>query len=265
MVGIYNVVWSGSNAIAYCLGGWLWERFGRNGLYWIPISIMAAQFILTLWLERVARHVPKPIKPVEPVHHPEAAALKQKIPPQTLPANGVGRESIFLCCHQHRVRRDSATGRAVPPDAHAKRRVLFAVVLRAHGRVHPAVAMDRVALPVCAGWWPRFVSLIVGFAALLLAPQFWVVIAAQVVFGVATGLIYYSSLFYSMDAGDAKGEHGGFLHEAMIGAGICGGPLIGATALSYAPNAPNAGVYAVTALLVAGFGGLIWLRMRKVS
>lgn len=57
---------------------------------------------------------------------------------------------------------------------------------------------------------------------------------------------------------------GGF-HEAMIGAGVCGGPLIGATALSYAPNTPTAGVYAVTALLVAGFGGLIWLRLRKAN
>jgi len=49
------------------------------------------------------------------------------------------------------------------------------------------------------------------------------------------------------------------------GAGICGGPLIGATALSCAPNTPNAGAYAVTALLVAGFGGLIWLRLRKTK
>jgi hypothetical protein len=68
-------------------------------------------------------------------------------------------------------------------------------------------------------------------------------------------------LFYSMDAGDAKGEHGG-LHEAAIGAGICGGPLIGAVALTLTPDAPNAGVWAVAGLLFLGLAGLIWLRWR---
>jgi hypothetical protein len=63
-----------------------------------------------------------------------------------------------------------------------------------------------------------------------------------------------------MDAGEAKGEHGG-LHEAAIGAGICGGPLIGALALTLAPNTPNIGVWAVAGLLLVGLAGLIWLRL----
>ncbi len=104
--------------------------------------------------------------------------------------------------------------------------------------------------------------MIFSFAALLLAPQFWVVIAAQVVFGLAVGLIYYSSLFYSMDASDTKGEHGG-LHEAAIGLGICAGPALGATALTFFPQSPDSGALAVTALLVCGLGGLVWLRGRK--
>lgn len=103
-------------------------------------------------------------------------------------------------------------------------------------------------------------GLIAGFAALLLAPQFWVIIVAQIVFGVATGLIYYSSLFYSMDVGEKKGEHGG-LHEAAIGAGACGGPLLGAVALSVAPAAPYAGAFAVTGLLGGGLVALLRLRL----
>jgi len=35
---------------------------------------------------------------------------------------------------------------------------------------------------------------------------------------------------YSMDVGETKGEHGG-LHEAMIGAGMCLGPAVGALSL----------------------------------
>jgi hypothetical protein len=74
-------------------------------------------------------------------------------------------------------------------------------------------------------------------------------------------LIYYSSLFYAMDVGDTKGEHGG-LHEAAIGAGVCGGPLLGAVALTLAPAAPAAGALAVTGLLAIGLAGLVRLRFR---
>ncbi len=47
-------------------------------------------------------------------------------------------------------------------------------------------------------------------------------VVAQIAFGISVGLIYYSSLFYSMDVGETKGEHGG-LHEAMIGAAPASG------------------------------------------
>ena len=106
--------------------------------------------------------------------------------------------------------------------------------------------------------------LIASFTAILLARQLWLVIVAQVFFGLATGLIYYSSLFYSMDVGEAKGEHGG-LHEAFIGAGIFLGPATGATALYLAPRNLDVGTWAVSALLAVGLGGLIWLRTRNAG
>jgi predicted MFS family arabinose efflux permease len=93
-------------------------------------------------------------------------------------------------------------------------------------------------------------------------PVLWVFVAAQIVFGAAVGLLYYSSLFYSMDAGEAKGEHGG-LHEAFIGAGIFSGTAVGAAALQLLPQTPDASVAAVGGLLLCGFGGLYWLRYRK--
>ena len=71
--------------------------------------------------------------------------------------------------------------------------------------------------------------------------------------------MYYSSLFYSMDVGEASSEHGG-LHEAFIGAGIFLGPATGAAALTLAPQSPNAATWAVSALLTVGLGGLVWLR-----
>jgi MFS family permease len=98
--------------------------------------------------------------------------------------------------------------------------------------------------------------LILSFAVILLSPNLIVLIAAQIFFGVAIGLIYYSSLFYSMDAGDTKGEHGG-IHEAAIGLGNCVGPGIGAAALQFLPQYENSGAIAVSVLLLCGLGGLI--------
>ena len=121
------------------------------------------------------------------------------------------------------------------------------------------------------GWHYRFrwllaayLTLIASFAAMLLTPSLTVLVLAQLVFGCAIGLIYYSSLFYSMDLGDTKGEHGG-IHEAAIGLGNCTGPALGAATLVFLPQYANSGAIAVTLLLLAGLGGLgvIWRRGRS--
>ena len=113
------------------------------------------------------------------------------------------------------------------------------------------------------GWHYRFRwlvtafgLLIVSFAAILVAPNLALMLAAQIIFGGAIGLIYYSSLFYSMDASETKSEHGG-IHEAAIGAGNCVGPAVGAAALLWVPQYANSGAIAVSVLLLGGFGGLV--------
>ncbi len=114
------------------------------------------------------------------------------------------------------------------------------------------------------GWHYRFRWLADGIRAahprlrlaILIAPDLAMLVAAQLFFGAAIGLIYYSSLFYSMDASDTKSEHGG-IHEAAIGAGNFVGPAVGAAALQFAAQSPNAGAYAVSGLLLCGLGGLV--------
>jgi hypothetical protein len=101
-----------------------------------------------------------------------------------------------------------------------------------------------------------YLMLLSGFLVILLAPELWMVMAAQLFFGAATSLLYYSSLFYSMDVGDTKGVHGG-IHEAAIGAGIFGGPAVGALALFLFPSYATAGVWAVSTLLLAGLGSIL--------
>ena len=98
--------------------------------------------------------------------------------------------------------------------------------------------------------------LIISFATILIVPHLAVLLLAQIFFGAAIGLIYYSSLFYSMDASEAKGEHGG-IHEAAIGVGNCIGPAVGAASLQWMPQYANSGTIAVSALLLLGLGALV--------
>ena len=116
------------------------------------------------------------------------------------------------------------------------------------------------ALWFWTGWHYRFrwlvtafALLIVAFAVILAVPHLAVVLAAQIFFGVAIGLIYYSSLFYSMDASETKGEHGG-IHEAAIGVGNFIGPGVGAASLQFLPQYANSGAVAVSVLLLLRAG-----------
>jgi len=263
MVGIYNCTWAGAAAFGYFTGGKLYDAWGAGAVFWLPAGIFLAQFLLLLWLEQrhdaVLAATPEP--PREPAPTPEDAALHQPLSP-----------AAFL-----------KMAWLANPFAYIAINTLLAVM--------PGVAQHLALSPTQAGlfcsvwffgrfgafallwqwrgWHYRFRwlgaafgLLIVSLAAILLAQQLWVVIAAQIFFGFATGHIYYSSLFYSMDVGEASSEHGG-LHEAFIGAGICLGPATGAAALTFAPQSANAATWAVTALLTAGLGGLFWLRRQS--
>ena len=93
-------------------------------------------------------------------------------------------------------------------------------------------------------WWHyrfrflagAFALMIAGFAGIVLARSPAMLLAAQAAFGVSVGLIYYSSLYYSMNVSSERGAHGG-LHEAMIGAGLFAGP-----ACRSVRDSPRAGV-----------------------
>ena len=101
--------------------------------------------------------------------------------------------------------------------------------------------------------------MLASFAAMLLLNNLWLIVLVQISFGWCVGLIYYSSLYYSMHVGETKGEHGGF-HEAAIGAGIFGGPAIGAASLYLLPHVKGSSVYGVAAVLLIGLVGLIRIK-----
>ena len=253
-VGIYNIVWAVTNAAAFFIGGTLVEKFGYECIFYLPLALMVLQLALMFWLEKIhaanrARAGNSAEPPPPDPHRPSPAQAK------TFLAHGVAGQSVRLHRHQHAHRRHPRPRREIPclPDVRGLRLSLWCFV-----RLGTFVVLWR-----WTGWHYRFrwlatsfAVLILSFATILLRRTSAVLIVAQIFFGGAIGLIYYSSLFYSMDGATTKSEHGG-IHEAAIGLGNCVGPAMGAAALQFLPQYANSGAIAVSVLLLGGFGGLV--------
>jgi predicted MFS family arabinose efflux permease len=266
MVGIYNIVWSGGAAVAFFTGGALQALLGRASLFWLPATLHGMQWVLLLFLERRGRLVLASHKatsaPLDatgttsPEHHVEPAAAKAFLWMAWLanPFAYVAMNTIV----------------PLLPDVAARLNLSIALAgfvgsVWMFARFFAFVLLWRwTAWHYNFGWLiGSYLTMVVSFGSLLLASNLVVVVVAQLAFGLAVGLIYFSSLFYSMDVGgESQGEHGGF-HEALIGLGIFCGPAVGAITLRFLPGSSNVGVWAVSALLVLGFAGLLRLRSRR--
>jgi len=252
-VGIYNLVWASTNAFALFIGGTLVETFGYKTIFYLPLALCVGQLATTIWLEKYAvdsvdKGIPAPLMPPDP-HRPSPAKTRAFLRMAWL-ANPVAYIAIYTLIPE--LPAVAATFHLSPMFAG------FACSLWCFVRFG-----TFTALWLWTGWHYRFrwlamafALLIVSFVSILTVPSLIILIVAQIFFGWTIGLIYYSSLFYSMDAGDTKGEHGG-IHEAAIGLGNCIGPATGAVTLQFLPGLVHGGAFAVTGLLLCGFGAML--------
>jgi MFS family permease len=259
-VGLYNITWAATNALAYFIGGTLIEKLGYRSLFYVPFTLMIVQLVLATWLQKKQL----PALPREPGH--------LNPPPEP------GRPTLA------RANSFKQMAWLANPFAYIAINTLLAVIPGVAAKFHlsPMLAGFAcslwcfirlgmfVALWLWPGWHYRFrwlatayALLLVSFISILSAPNVPVLIVAQIFFGGAIGLIYYSSLFYSMDASETKSEHGG-IHEAAIGLGNCVGPAVGAASLQFLPQFAASGAIAVSVLLLCGFGGLVAIRKRTL-
>lgn len=256
-IGIYNITWAVTNAGALFIGGTLIMKLGYQSLFYLPAALFALEMALTFWLEKL----PKPA-----VDESGSTVASHAGGPAPRLARSFQRMAWLA-----------------NPFAYIAINTLLAVLPGIAAKFHlsPMSAgficslwgfmrfLSFIVLWRWTGWHYRFRwlatafgLLVISFAAILIAPSLVVVLMAQLFFGAAVGLIYYSSLFYAMDASDTKSEHGG-IHEAAIGVGNSVGPAVGAAALWLAPQNASMGAWAVSGLLTAGLGGLLWLRKKS--
>lgn len=256
LVGIYSVVWAACSAFAYFFGGGLFERLGSGSIFWLPPGLHLLQF-LVLWsyTRRQGEAPPAPAGSLplnrEPLH------AGRRVCPLTF-QRMAWLANPFACVA-------AFTLLAMIPEL--ARRMGLSTTLAGwfcsiwfFARLAAFVVMWR-----WPGWHYRFrwllggyLLLIIGFVTVLTADGLFLLGLGQLAFGLAVGILYYASLFYSMDVGEARAEQGG-IHEAMMGAGNFVGPGIGALSLIVAPQA---GVWSVTGLLVVGLALLVVNRLK---
>src|SRR5882762_7109421 len=269
-IGVYNIVWAGTGALAYFSGGALIDTFGTQSLFYFPAVIQATQLALTFWLESKSLGAPASLPATDLPEHSAsrdagAPSLIGASPPSLNP-RPIAKAKMFL-----------RLAWLANPFAYIAVNTLIAVMPGLADRLKLSTMVAGfccslwcfarlgafLALWFWSGWHYRFrwllaafLALIGAFVLILLVPNLAVLVLAQMLFGAALGLIYYSSLFYSMDISETKGVHGG-IHEAAIGLGNFAGPAMGATFLHFLPAHANSGALAVTGLLLAGLVGLL--------
>lgn len=260
IVGVYSVVWAACSALAYFFGGGLFEWLGSGSIFWLPPGLHVLQLVV-LW--GFARgHLKTPTAPsAKPPPEAETRPLKHGPDPRSF-QRMAWLANPFACVA-------AFTLLAMIPEL-ARRMGLSTTMAGWFGSIWFFARLAAfVVMWRWPGWHYRFrwllggyVLLIVGFAAVLTAGDLLWLSVGQVAFGLAVGLLYYASLFYSMDVGEARAEQGG-IHEAMMGAGNFVGPGVAALTLMIAPQSPHAGVWAVSGLLAAGLAGLLGIRFRS--
>ena len=122
---------------------------------------------------------------------------------------------------------------AMLPGVYTGLGVAVTVATSLSGLIDVFRTMAFLVLQFYHGWhnrsWPVLVVLAGlpgGFLLVLYSPNVAMVLAGEVIFGLAAGMTYHAALYYAMIVKNAAVEAGG-AHEGLIGAGFAVGPIAG--------------------------------------
>jgi MFS family permease len=251
MVGLYNITWATGGSIAYFTAGMVLERLGMQSLYWLPLSLIALQLVLLGYASKLRN------KELSAYTTPDVV-----IPFEQVSGN---RKFLYMAWLANPLSY-VASNTLIPliPSITAKLGLTTAMAGIVCSTWMFARLMAFYILWRWTGWHYRyrwivgaFIVMTLSFILLIPTTSVFVLIVAQIGFGLSIGLIYYSSLYYAMNA--SAGDHGahGGKHEAMIGIGLFVGPACGASSIAFLPHGHAAGMIAVSVLLCIGFGVLL--------
>lgn len=259
-IGLFNVTWAAGGAVGYFTTGLLLETLGMSSLFWLPILLILAQMIILAYgsTQRLKENSDEKNE----MSYDATVSLM----------TGMGENRLFL-----------RMAWLANPFSYVAINTVIPLI--------PSIA-EKLGLTtgkagiVCSLWlfarlfsfailwtWARwhysfkwlagaFLLMIAAFFGFLTASSIPLLIISEVCFGASIGLIYYSSLYYSMNVSKGRSTNAG-IHEAVIGVGLFMGPAIGALALTLFPEAVSIGAWTVSGLLCTGFIGLFWIKKQN--
>ncbi len=245
-LGLYNVIWALGDGIGFAVAGILFA-WRPDSIVWVAGLLHLCLFV---WMKFAPRNRHDPGQSAMQLsHHGDAVArpVKRRFMHTAWLANGLG----FMML---------AGFSALTPFVGqrlglAPRNTIWLASTLLFARTAAFALFWK-----WEGWhynrgWLR-AAMWLGPVAL--AGTFWarqpaIVFAALVLLGIALGLSYSGSLYYSLDYGANKGEVGG-QHEAILGLGILVGPLLGALVSGLGGGA--AGAELTIVLLAVGATGV---------
>jgi len=259
MVGIYNVTWAAGGALGYFTAGVLIEKLGMASLFWLPLGLTVVELALIPcaagWLKKES-DLEYRVEPLTSKNDQTNAGVFLRMAWIANPFSYVAINTVIPLIPSIAEKLDLSTGMA--------------------GIICSCWMFARLAAFAVfwqwTGWHYRFrwlagsfILMIGCFFGVLMAQSIGLLLIAQVGFGLSVGLIYYSSLYYSMNVTEHQGANAGF-HEAMIGVGQFVGPAIGAATIYLVSSAVGVGAWSVGGLLCAGFSSVLFVRYyRKKS
>jgi MFS family permease len=261
LVGIYNLLWAGGGAVSQFTGGALFDHVSREFLFWVPVALNVTQLFIVARLEiMTAKAGPPPVV---------AVTASESLPPPNPRSTAKSRSFLRLAWAANPFAYIAVYG-FVPVIPQLSQKLHLTTT--AAGFIFSVWFWARLAAFLWFWKWPgwhyrfrwlvtAFLAMIASFILILVSPSVWLLVLAQIAFGLSIGLIYYSSLYYSMDVGASKGKRGG-IHEAVIGFGIGAGPAIGYGAIRLFPATQNAIAWNVGGMLVLGFLLFLFIRVK---
>jgi MFS family permease len=239
-VGIYNLVWAGTNTVAFAASGAIIQDW-PGGMFAVP-AVMHAISAVLMWMNR-------DVESADTVQRSSAHAEPE---PQLLAQRTL---AMWLA-------RISLPSTYVAVYAVSAMMPSLPVVQKLETSWQTAVCstwmiarwLAFVALGATAWWHTRPRLLLAAAIGMLIAfigvttTGLASMIAWQIVLGVTMGLIYSGSLYFGMVLSEGSTEHGGY-HEALIGLGSVLGPGTAALTQWRWPGDLRAGVIAVCGLI----------------
>jgi MFS family permease len=229
-VGMYNLVWSGVNAVTFAVSGAIIEHW-RSGVFLVPA---AAHLVAAVLMWRKPQVEPREAD--DDVHaraEPEAELIAKRtlamwLARISLPSTYVVIYSLAAMMPLLPVMQPLDTAQrtlagSVWMIARFGAFVYLGATVWWHTRPRMLLVAAAVMLVAFLGVTVRPSDVFGGPGAIVHAVDLASMVGWQISLGAVMGMIYSASLYFGMVLSDGSTEHGGY-HEALIGLGSILGP-----------------------------------------